>query len=43
MSQTTKTFRIYVSSTFSNMREERRILQEKVFPKFQRLTILEGK
>ena len=36
MPQQTKTFRVFVSSTFSDMREERRILQEKVFPDLQR-------
>ena len=32
----TKTFRIFVSSTFSDMREERRILQRDVFPKLEK-------
>lgn len=36
MPQPTKTFRIFVSSTFGDMREERRILQEKVFPDLQK-------
>jgi hypothetical protein len=36
MPQESKTFRVFVSSTFSDMREERRILQEKVFPDLQK-------
>jgi WD40 repeat protein len=36
MQQATKTFRVFVSSTFGDMREERRILQEKVFPDLER-------
>jgi hypothetical protein len=31
MSRTSKTFRVFVSSTFTDMRAERRILQEEVF------------
>ena len=37
MPQTTKTFRLFVSSTFSDMQEERRILQNDVFPKLEKL------
>ena len=37
MPQTVKTFRVFVSSTFSDMRAERRILHEKVFPKLEKL------
>jgi WD40 repeat protein len=33
----TKTFRIFVSSTFSDMRHERKILQTEVFPKLEAL------
>jgi hypothetical protein len=32
MPSSQKTFRVFVSSTFTDMRAERRILQEKVFP-----------
>lgn len=32
-----KTFRVFISSTFSDMQLERRILQEKVFPRLQAL------
>ncbi len=31
-----KTFRVFISSTFADMREERRILQKKVFPKLEK-------
>lgn len=37
MPQQTKTFRLFVSSTFSDMKEERRILQRDVFPRLERL------
>ncbi len=32
MPQITKTFRVFVSSTFTDLRAERRVLQERVFP-----------
>jgi len=35
MPQQTKTFRVFVSSTFTDMKEERRILQKNVFPKLE--------
>ena len=35
MPQQTKTFRVFISSTFTDMREERRILQKEVFPKLE--------
>ncbi len=35
MPQQTKTFRVFISSTFSDMKEERRILQREVFPKLE--------
>jgi len=35
--QATKTFRVFVSSTFSDMRQERHILQTEVFPKLEKL------
>ena len=31
-----KTFRLFISSTFSDFREERQVLQEKVFPEINR-------
>lgn len=37
MALTGKTFRIFVSSTFSDLREERNALQEKVFPRLKEL------
>jgi WD40 repeat protein len=37
MPSSQKTFRIFVSSTFSDMRAERRILQEAVFPRLKSL------
>lgn len=36
MPQQTKIFRVFVSSTFTDMREERRILQKIVFPKLEK-------
>jgi tetratricopeptide (TPR) repeat protein len=35
MPQATKIFRVFVSSTFSDMREERKILQTRVFPRLE--------
>lgn len=35
MPQQTKIFRVFVSSTFTDMKEERRILQKQVFPKLE--------
>jgi hypothetical protein len=35
MPQQTRIFRVFVSSTFTDMKEERRILQKKVFPKLE--------
>jgi hypothetical protein len=37
MVQSTKTFRVFVSSTFSDLKEERNILRKKVFPKIHEL------
>jgi hypothetical protein len=37
MSMTGKTFRIFVSSTFSDLKEERNALQERVFPRLREL------
>jgi hypothetical protein len=36
MPQQTKIFRVFVSSTFTEMQEERSILQKKVFPKLEK-------
>lgn len=36
MPQQTKIFRVFVSSTFTDMKEERRILQKEVFPKLEK-------
>ena len=33
MPQATRTFRIFVSSTFSDLKEERNVLQKYVFPR----------
>ena len=35
MPQTTRTFRIFVSSTFSDLKAERNALQERVFPRLR--------
>jgi hypothetical protein len=37
-----KTFRIFVSSTFSDMKEERNVLQKHVFPKLRELCMQHG-
>ena len=37
MAQATRTFRIFVSSTFHDVKEERNALQEKVFPRVREL------
>ncbi len=37
MPQQTKIFLVFVSSTFTDMKEERRILQRDVFPKLEKL------
>lgn len=42
MPQTTKTFRVFVSSTFTDMRVERRILQQDVFPHLKALCESKG-
>ena len=36
MPQQTKIFRVFISSTFTDMREERRILQQDVFPRLEK-------
>ncbi len=42
MAQTTRTFRIFVSSTFSDMKEERNALQREVFPLLRELCLRHG-
>jgi hypothetical protein len=37
LAQSSRTFRIFVSSTFSDLKEERNALQEKVFPRLREL------
>ena len=39
MPQQTKIFRVFISSTFTDMKEERSILQKEVFPKLEKLCI----
>jgi hypothetical protein len=42
MAQASKTFRIFVSSTFSDLKEERNALQKYVFPKLRELCMQHG-
>jgi len=42
MPKTTRTFRVFVSSTFEDLREERNALQEHVFPKLERFCLEKG-
>src|SRR3989442_5627536 len=42
MAQASKTFRIFVSSTFSDLKEERNALQREVFPKLRELCMQHG-
>jgi hypothetical protein len=42
MTQTTRTFRIFVSSTFSDLKEERNSLQRYVFPRLRELCTQHG-
>ena len=42
MAQTTRTFRIFVSSTFSDLKEERNALQKYVFPRLRELCTQHG-
>ncbi|MCK4407035.1 MAG: DUF4062 domain-containing protein [Bacteroidales bacterium] len=37
MPQQTSILRVFISSTFTDMKEERRILQRDVFPKLEKL------
>ena len=40
--RTTQTFRVFVSSTFTDLKEERNALQERVFPKLRELCMQHG-
>lgn len=42
MAQSSRTFRIFVSSTFSDLKAERNALQEKVFPRLRDLATAHG-
>ncbi len=42
MAHASKTFRIFVSSTFSDLKEERNALQKKVFPRLRELCMQHG-
>jgi hypothetical protein len=42
MAQPSRTFRIFVSSTFSDLKAERNALQEKVFPRLRDLAMAHG-
>ena len=42
MAQPGRTFRIFVSSTFEDLKEERNALQERVFPKLRELCMQYG-
>ncbi len=42
MAQSSRTFRIFVSSTFSDLKAERNTLQEKVFPRLRDLATAHG-
>jgi hypothetical protein len=40
--RSSRTFRVFVSSTFSDLKEERNALQEKVFPRLRDLASAHG-
>lgn len=40
--KTNKTFRLFISSTFNDFREERKVLQTKVFPIIKKYCIEKG-
>ncbi len=42
MAQSSRTFRVFVSSTFSDLKAERNALQEKVFPRLRELATAHG-
>jgi hypothetical protein len=43
MALASRTFRVFVSSTFSDLKEERNALQKEVFPKLRELCTRHGK
>jgi len=42
MPQSTRTFRVFISSTFSDLKAERNALQQKVFPRLRELAMAHG-
>ena len=42
MAQQARTFRVFVSSTFSDLKAERNALQERVFPRLRQLAAEHG-
>jgi hypothetical protein len=42
MTQTSRTFRVFVSSTFSDLKAERNALQERVFPDLRHFCAAQG-
>ena len=42
MPQPSRTFRVFVSSTFSDLKAERNALQERVFPRLRELCAAHG-
>lgn len=42
MPQQTKIFRVFISSTFNDMKAERKLLQENVFPELERFCRANG-
>jgi hypothetical protein len=42
MAQATRTVRVFVSSTFHDLKEEQNALQEKVFPRLRQLCLQHG-
>ena len=42
MAQQARTFRVFVSSTFSDLKSERNTLQERVFPRLRELAAEHG-
>jgi hypothetical protein len=42
LTRSSRTFRVFVSSTFSDLKAERNALQEKVFPRLRDLALSHG-
>jgi hypothetical protein len=42
MDQSSHTFRVFVSSTFSDLKAERNALEESVFPRLRELAMIHG-